>query len=373
MSKVLVAEDEPALLETFCELVSGLGHECLSAHDGNEALDLARKQHPDLVISDLMMPGKTGLDLIRALKGDPILAKVPVILLSAGRPSEHEKQEAWRFLAKPVNIERFEAAVRDGLQAAEQAGPARGFRAAPGDEVSPITLAREAMLSWVAHEIKSPLSAALTASQLALRGIENNEDAATLEKRLGMIGRQLVRMDELVSSVLDAAQLQDGKLHLDLEDMDIGEWVTKLIDSWRDVHPDYRFEAAIERGLVVMADRERIRQVVDNLISNAIKYGGGAKLVRIDVRSTDHIVVIKVTDEGAGIPPEELPHIFDRFHRVAGQGGRGHGLGLYIAAALARLHGGELTVESRVGRGSTFTLALPRKLGDAAPNSQRPH
>lgn len=371
MSKVLLAEDEPALLESYCELVRGLGHDCIAAQDGAQALDLARRHSPDLVITDLMMPGRTGLEIIHALRLDPVLSKIPVILLSAGRPSEADRNRAWRFLSKPVSLERFEQAVIDGIAASQAAGPPQGFTAAPDDRVSPTILAREAMLSWVAHEIKSPLSAALTASQLAARGLVQGEEPAALERRLAVISRQLVRMDELTSSILDAAQLQEGKLDLDLEDLDVGAWVETIAEFWRDLHPEYRFVVNDGHRVLVDADRERLRQILDNLISNAIKYGGPSKVVTLDVRSTSTHVLISVSDDGKGIPREELPHIFDRFHRIAGQGGRGHGLGLYIAAALARLHGGELSVESQLGAGSTFKLAIPRKLSETPPPSAR--
>jgi signal transduction histidine kinase len=360
MSKVLVAEDEPALLDLFCELVSGIGHEAIAAQDGSQALELARKQHPDLLVTDLMMPGRTGADLIRALRKDVHLATVPAILLSAGRPSAADRGEAWLFLQKPVSLERFERAIQEGLELAHQMRPREAFAASPDARVSPLSLAREAMLSWVAHEIKSPLSAALTASQLAMRGLDSNEEAAPLKRRLAIIARQLVRMDELVSSILEAAQLEENQLQLDLEELDLAAWVTELVGFWKELHPDYSLLVQ-HTHVLVKVDRERLRQVLDNLISNAIKYGGPSKVVRVDVGASETNAFISVTDEGKGIPPEELPQIFDRFHRVAGQGGRGHGLGLYIAAALARLHGGELTVESTVGRGSTFTLSVPRR------------
>jgi signal transduction histidine kinase len=360
MSKVLVAEDEPALLDSFCELISALGHEAVAAQDGTQALDLARRQHPDLVVTDLMMPGRTGLELIRALRTDTKLASVPVILLSAGRPSEADKKQAWLFLAKPVNLDNFEKAINDGLATAQKARPEQTFSASPDSRVSPLALAREAMLSWVAHEIKSPLSAALTAAQLAMRDLDSHEEPATLKRRLTLIARQLVRMDELATSILEAAQLQEDKLELELEELDLGAWLAELVGLWKELYPDYSFQVQEGKALLVKADRERLRQVLDNLISNAIKYGGPSKLVRIALGANDTRVFISVTDQGRGIAPEELPHIFDRFHRVAGQGGRGHGLGLYIAAALARLHGGELNVESALGRGSTFTLSVPR-------------
>jgi signal transduction histidine kinase len=341
--------------------VSNLGHECIRAGDGNQALELARRQLPDLVIADWMMPGRTGTELMSSLRREPALGHVPVILLSAARPSEADQRAAWRFLPKPVALDTFENAVREALAAASHEQQPRSHRAEPSALVSPVELAREAMLSWVAHEIKSPLSAALMANQLAARGLEHHEEPAVLKRRLTVVARQLARMDELVTSILEAARLEEARLELDLERIEISRWVAQVADYWKELHPEYAFPISGGDGLVVEADRERLRQVIDNLISNAIKYGGSSKTVSIGVRADDSDVFISVTDRGAGIPPNELAHIFDRFHRVAGQGGRGHGLGLYIAAALARLHGGNLSVESQVNYGSTFTLRVPRR------------
>jgi signal transduction histidine kinase len=216
------------------------------------------------------------------------------------------------------------------------------------------------MLSWVSHEIKSPLAAALTATELAMRQVRGGDPAA-VEKRLLVIGRQLRRMDELVTSLLDAAQLQDGRLALDPEPMDLVAAVETAVAYWRELHPEVAFELSFEQHPTVSADPERVRQVIDNLLSNAIKYGRPANRVRVSARvdAERQRAEVSITDRGRGIPREELSHIFDRFHRVPGQGGRGHGLGLYIAAALARLHGGLIRVESEVGQGSTFTLILP--------------
>lgn len=363
MSKVLIAEDEAALLEIYAELVAGLGHECLVAHDGDEAIDLARKHRPDLVVTDYMLPGRTGVDVIRSLRADPVLAEVPTILLSAGRPPEAAQKEAWLFLKKPLSLERFERAVEEGLRLHKPSSGRPFHVAAPASSAgSDITLLREEMLSWVSHEIKSPLSSAMMAAQLALRDLRlGTVDSANLENRLTMIMRQLARMDELATSILDAAQLQDGKLRLDVEDIAVAPWLKEITSFWRDLHPDHEIILEDGHDVVLRGDKERLRQVLDNLISNAIKYGKPSKRVVVSTRATDASLDVSVKDEGQGIPAHELPTIFDRFHRVAGQGGRGHGLGLYIAAALARLHGGAIVVESQVGAGSTFTLSLPRR------------
>jgi signal transduction histidine kinase len=369
---VLIAEDEPALLESYFELITALGHECLMARDGDEAVALARTHKPDLVITDFMMPGRTGAEVISALRNDPLLSAVPVILITAGRPREDDLKGTWLTLKKPIALDQFEHAVREGLKVGASARP-RGFSAAAPDDASPLTLAREEMLSWVSHEIKSPLAAAMTAAQLAMRDLQaSTTEPQSLQRRLVIILRQLARMDELANSILDAAQLQSGNLKLHLEDIELGKWLGDIVGFWKDLNPEYEFTLLDGDNIVLSADCERLRQIVENLISNAIKYGKSAKRVIVEAEAAEDWVRIHVKDEGPGIPREQLANIFNRFQRVPGHGGRGHGLGLYIAAALARLHGGVLTVESEVGQGSIFTLTLPRKRAgnpaDSAPD-----
>jgi signal transduction histidine kinase len=171
--------------------------------------------------------------------------------------------------------------------------------------------------------------------------------------------RQLKRIDELVNALLDAAQLQDGKLDLETKRVDLCELVDRVSLYWRETHPELVFEVDLPHGdAFVQGDSERLRQIVDNLVSNAVKYGG-AKPIVIELLVEGAVAVVRVIDHGRGIAPDAIAHIFDRFHRVPGQGGRGHGLGLYIAAALARLHGGTLHVDSKLDRGSSFLLTLP--------------
>ena len=370
-TKVLLAEDEPALREIFCEVVESLGFDCIAASDGREAIELARKHQPHIIITDYMMPGGNGADLMRAVHEDKSLHNVPVILLSAGRPPESARKEAWLFLPKPVDVDQFEKALREAMAETQTHGPAPAFTPRDEEPVSPLNLAREEMLGWVSHEIKSPLSAAMSANQLAVRGLRNGEAPSATERRLLVIMRQLHRMDELVNTLLDAAQLQEGKLEIDQERVDVAELVDTVAAFWKESHTETIFEVSVAtRSAIVLGSRERLRQILDNLVSNALKYGHLAvasgraaaahEPIGISLSMTESDVVISVSDRGRGIPAEQLPHIFDRFHRVAGQGGRGHGLGLFIAAALARLHGGTISVDSEVGRGSTFSITLPR-------------
>jgi two-component system sensor histidine kinase/response regulator len=358
--KILVAEDEPALLELYCELVTGLGYECLPAPDGDEAIVVARREQPLVVMTDYMMPGRTGSEVIHALKRDPNLSHVPCILISAARPPRADINEAWRFMAKPVDVKSLEQTLAEAVDASRERQRTPAFIPHPTEATAHAALVREDMLSWVAHEIKTPLSAALTGTELAMRNVRANDPVETIENRLKRVVRQLTRMNELVNACLDAAQLQDGKLEVGLERTDLRSIIEHAVSDHREEHPDISFELTDGSPILVDVDPSRLRQIVDNLLSNAVKYGGPANRVVIEVAGGDVSATVTVRDHGRGISKEQLPHIFDRFHRVPGGGGRGHGLGLYIAAALARLLGGEITVESTPGDGSAFKLTLAR-------------
>ena len=359
-ARILIAEDEPALLEMYSELLGSLGYDCLTASDGEEAIVIARREQPLVVLTDYMMPGRTGVEVIQTLKGDPNLAHVPVILISAARPPRTDIQEAWRFVPKPVDAKNLEGVLAEAVSVARDRKPVSSFAPRPDPNAPPQSLVREDMLSWVAHEIKTPLSAALTGTELTMRNLRANEPVETTEQRLKRVIRQLTRMNELVNACLDAAQLQDGKLDVALERTDLRSVVEHAVADHRDEHPDVTFELEEGVPILVDADPSRLRQILDNLLSNAVKYGGPINRIVVAVNDAPLSAVVSVRDHGRGIASDQLPHIFDRFHRVPGGGGRGHGLGLYIAAALARLLGGEITVESMPGEGSTFRLTLAR-------------
>jgi two-component system, sensor histidine kinase and response regulator len=178
------------------------------AHNGEEALLLAHTERPDLVVSDHMMPRRTGVQLLRALRSDPQFSSVPFLLVSSARPQGLEEADA--FLSNTVDVNEFEAAVQKALgsppAAAEIKERRRGARPSAGDS------AREEMVNWLAHEIKTPLGAARMSAQLLVRKLEEM-NASEPEKKLShTIIRQLDRMDALMTSILDASRLSEGKM-----------------------------------------------------------------------------------------------------------------------------------------------------------------
>ena len=357
MSVVLIAEDEEAMLEIFAQVVEDLGHRTLRASNGEEALMLARTESPDLVVSDHMMPRRTGVELLRMLRADERLKSVPFLLLSAARPRGLEEADV--FLSKPVELDTFEAAVEQVLRARAGAAPPREAGPPEPRAERASATAREEMLNWVAHEIKTPLSSARLNAQLLLRKL--GERASPEEtKRTETILHQLDRMNELVTSILDAARLSEGKVALRREPGELAAFLQDVVREWRELQPQVDFTLkGVEQPVALCFDAERVRYILNNLLSNAVKYGGESRRVEVELSLTPGLAIIQVRDWGMGIAASELPNIFERFHRAELAGGHGHGLGLYIASALARLHGGSLAARSTLGEGSTFSLRLP--------------
>jgi CheY-like chemotaxis protein len=186
MSLVLVADDEPAVLEVLSQVVEDLGHEVIQARDGEEAWGLARARKPQLVVTDHMMPRLSGQDLCRRLKGDVELREVPILLLSAVLP--HGTPEAYAFLNKPFEITEFEALVRRALAEAPR----------PKRVEAPTSV--EALGEWVARGFEGPLAA-------AREQLQRLEAGAPAERAvLEALGAQLRAMESLARQLRDTAR-----------------------------------------------------------------------------------------------------------------------------------------------------------------------
>ena len=217
-------------------------------------------------------------------------------------------------------------------------------------------------VSTVSHELRTPL-AAIYGAALTLRR-EEPELEAQREGLLDVIASESDRLARIVNDILWASRLESGTLHVAIDRCDAGKLAEVVVDAAR-VHlsPRIKLGLRVERGLPeVAADPDRLRQVLTNLVDNAIKYSPDGGNVLVDVARRGRRIRFTVSDHGLGIPSAEQRRIFDKFYRLDPQMTRGiggTGLGLYITRGLVRRMGGHIDVESREGKGSTFTVDLP--------------
>ncbi|WNG55879.1 HAMP domain-containing protein [Archangium gephyra] len=218
---------------------------------------------------------------------------------------------------------------------------------------------REDFLAIAAHELRTPL----TALSLQLTTLGRQASAAGVSELLATslqrATRQVRRLGQLSEAVLDTSRIESGQLELELEPLEVGDFTRELLERVRDMSPgaDLRLEACA--SATGHFDRRQLEQLLTNLVLNAIKYGQG-KPVTVRVEATAGEALISVRDEGIGMKPEDVERVFGRYERASStRHYGGFGLGLYIARAAARVHGGHIRVESEPGHGSCFTVALP--------------
>ncbi len=221
---------------------------------------------------------------------------------------------------------------------------------------------QQEFLAMASHELRSPLAAIKGHAQLMRRHARYSEGG------VDTIMAQVDHLDRLVNDLLLASQIAAGRLSLRLAAIDLAaEAHTAAAAHVRPDAPPIRVQASAEPNepaapVLVLADQLRLRQVLSNLLTNAVKYSPDGGEIVVRVSQGDATATVEVEDQGTGIAPEALPHLFDRFYRVRATAGtaQGFGLGLYITRQLVEAMDGTIAVQSVVGRGSTFTVTLPR-------------
>lgn len=224
---------------------------------------------------------------------------------------------------------------------------------------------KDDFISAAAHDLKTPLTTLVAQAQFLERRAETQPSAPSDLPGLRRIVREAKRLSSLVIELLDASRLEQGKLVGEREPVDLVELAREV--AHRDSYQGRRIEVSADAPVVGSYDPRRIGQVLENLVENAVKYSPDESEVRVAVVARDGEALIDVIDQGIGIPPGDLPEIFNRFHRGSNVDDRrfaGMGLGLFICKGIVEEHGGRIWVESRVGAGSAFHVALPLEGAD---------
>jgi PAS domain S-box-containing protein len=222
--------------------------------------------------------------------------------------------------------------------------------------------AREDVLHVVSHDLGNSLSAIVVTTTVLLRTLPGSDGNAELRKRVTMIRDLARRMQRLRQDLLDVASIESGRLGIEWERWSPAAAAAEAVETLLPVAAEKEVELAGEIPPTlpdVDGDRERVLQVLANLLGNAVKFTPAGGRVRLSVEADGDMVRFAVSDTGPGIPPEHLPHVFDRFWKVRAANRQGAGLGLAISRGIVEAHGGRIWVESTPGKGSTFFFTLP--------------
>lgn len=356
---VLVVEDNPEMSRFISDnLVDRYRVAC--AFDGKEGLARARELHPDLILSDIMMPEMSGEELVLALRRSRELDSTPIVLLSARADDPLRvkllQEGAQDYLTKPFSMEELRARVENLVVRK------RGEAA-----LKELQRLREEWASIIAHDLQQPINAIALRSGLLLRG--NLDDAQRGDAR--RILAMTLRLGRMVNDLTDASLLETNHLSLNLARLELGAVLREAVDRLPEAASRIRVRTPAGRPLLVRGDAGRLEQVIANLLTNAVKYGAAHTEILLSASEAAGCAEISVTNRGAGIPPEELPTVFERYvraHAAQASAKKGAGLGLYIAKGLVEAHGGRIWVTSAAGE-TCFHFTVP--LEAAGPSLPR--
>jgi two-component system, sensor histidine kinase and response regulator len=356
-ARILVVDDQPTNIQVVGSVLGALGHEIVPACDGTTALKRLALRPPDLILLDLLMPGMDGCEVCRQLKKNPLWKDIPVIFLSAADNKDFIVRAldagGVDYITKPFNQAELVSRVRTQL----------ALKAAH-DRLRQLAEDKDELLGVLAHDMKNYLGGMNMSAELLHEGIDRLKDER-LAKLSGNILRSTAQLLAFMREFLANAAADNGftpkPTLLNLTDV-----ATGVVQQYQEAARRKKIEIQTDFpaiGATVLGDASALDQVLDNLLSNALKFSPPGKRVSVSVRSGDRQAECVVRDEGPGFTVEDRTRMFRRYGRLSARPTGGEpstGLGLSIVRRLVQAMNGELACDSNPGQGTAFTIRLPR-------------
>ncbi len=360
--RILIIDDEEIVLDSCQRILRRGGYEIHTATDGTAGLELVREFAPDVVFVDLKMPGISGFEVLQRLRDeDPTIVTIVITgYATVSTAVEAMQKGAYDFIPKPFTPDQLRLITQRGLERRRLMQEAIALRRERE------TL-REHFAAIVSHELKSPLAAVqqnlyFLAEDLAPKLTE--EERSRLERMKASLDNLL----KLIHTWLRVITVDIANLKASFQPVSIVRVVDTAVETTEPhaVRKDVTIRKLVAADVgMVDGDEGTLVEALVNLLGNAVKYSRPGRPVEVRAAREADVVVVQVADQGVGIAPEDLPHIFRDFYTGKTEE-HGAGLGLAITQRIVEAHGGKIEVESELGVGSTFTIRLPALPADRA-------
>ena len=400
-ASVLVVDDTPANLIALGAVLGPLDVRIVEARSGPEAIELVGRESFAVCLLDVQMPGMDGFEVARRLRETAAGREVPIIFLTAIHSDEAYARKGYDsgaadYVTKPfdpgvlrarvkafvdlyrqrerLRVEQVGERTRERDDALARLAELLESERAARREAEIANSAKDEFLATVSHELRTPLSAILGWAVMARR----NELPPDVDRALVTIERNARAQMRILEDVLDVGRIVSGKLRLEVGATRVADVVEGALQAVRPAAEakQVTLVGEVDEDVgVIAADPERLQQIVWNLLSNALKFTRRGGHVAVSCRRVGSTIALRVSDDGQGIKPEFLPHLFEPFRQADGSPTRRHGglgLGLAIVKQLVVAHGGEITAHSDgEGKGAEFVIELPVR-PPTARGSDRP-
>lgn len=369
--RILIVDDQSLILQAMTLILEPY-YTIVTAINGEEGLLAAHADPPpDLILLDIKMPGIDGYEVCSRLKADQDTRDIPVIFVTALDRKQDEirgfEVGAVDYVAKPIVQKTLLArvhihlALEESLQKLKENQKIIEARNAELDEMNQL---KNKFIGIAAHDLRNPIVSILGFTEVLL----SEEQLSTEDTRryLGIISAACNKMLDLISDTLDVSVIESGELILNLGIGALADLVNERVQLFEPIATKKNID--IVKQLSYLGDSwfdpSRVAQVLDNLISNAIKFSPHGTEVSVTLEEVGDLVMISIKDQGPGVPDKDKLKIFNRFQKLQNKPTAGEsstGLGLAIVKKIVDVHHGTLMLESEPGKGATFSFALPRE------------
>lgn len=373
---ILIVDDREENIISLQSIIEGEKRQIYTARSGNEALKQTLSVSFDLILCDVQMPGMDGFEMLELLRMDPRKRYIPFIFITAINKEDKYVHRGYNegavdYLFKPLNTDITRAKVDVFVEMAKQ----KKELEQKNIRLKSLSEQKNQFLGMLAHDLRNPIGVLQYNSDILLQ-----ELSATLTQEqidaLNSMKESSTYMLNLVNDLLDISHLESGKMTLTTDVVNIEKLIRDIISSNRFIarEKNITLEANIDADLpALLLDEQKIRQVLNNLITNAVKFSFSETIITVSVQKQPESLLFKVKDQGQGIPESELDKLFKPYQTTSvksTQGEKSTGLGLLICNRIVEAHGGKIKVASTVGKGSEFFFEIPVKKGKAVINTE---
>ncbi|MDO5526161.1 MAG: hybrid sensor histidine kinase/response regulator [Prevotella sp.] len=361
--KILIVDDVVSNVLLLKILLTNEKFQVLTANNGKVCIDVAKREHPDLILLDVMMPELNGFDTAVIMKQDEDVKDIPIIFLTALHNTQDLvkgfKCGASDFLTKPFNKEELLMRVMHQISLVA----ARRLIQKQYEELKATINNRDKMYSVIAHDLRSPMASIRMTLNLLVNVLSPDVIGPEMFELIDNANKETEETHDLLDNLLKWTKSQTSALHVAFQDFELNDVLPGVIDIFKMIAESKHITLNLDLGtenLDVHADKDMFNTIIRNFMSNAIKFSHENSSIDISVSHVDNFAKISVRDHGVGISQERIETLFSAGTSTAGtRNEEGSGLGLQLCKDFAVKIGGDVMVESVQGEGSTFSVLIP--------------
>ncbi|QEK12394.1 hybrid sensor histidine kinase/response regulator [Crassaminicella thermophila] len=374
--KILIADDSMLNLRIIEDVIKNNGYEPVLVTSGNEVIEYVKKERPDLILLDIVMPGMDGYETCQILKNDSKIKDIPIIFLTSQSRIEDIAKGfevgAVDYINKPFHevelISRVKTHLQlknlhDELKKSNEQLKKTNEELLKANETIQYNKLQTEFFANISHEFKTPLNLIFSTIQLFELCKQNYMD-----KHIKIMKQNCYRLLRLVNNLIDITKIDSGYFEIDLQNHNIVHIVEtislSILEYIKRNELNLIFDTEVEEKIIA-CDADKIERIILNLLSNSIKFTKPGGSIVVKIYDKKEKVVISIKDNGKGIPKDKIDTIFERFMQIDKSLSRkkeGSGIGLSLVKALVEMHGGKISVKSEYGKGSEFIIEIPAKV-----------